>query len=84
MGLDNFCRRSGVYYVLLKFTEYKYPHISWSVVIVGIIIYVVVGIVKGKRSKVISHFVRIHIYVWCAFNLLYIVFCYALSNWGLK
>ena len=61
------------HYLLLKFSDCQYPYIAWFVVIIGIIISAVVGAIQGKRSKVISHFERIHIYVWYAFLACYFV-----------
>ncbi len=68
------------HYLLFKFSDCQYPYISWSVVLIGIIVSAVVGVIQGKRKKVISHFARIHIYVWYAFLACYFVLIFFMKS----
>ncbi|MEA3316884.1 MAG: hypothetical protein U9R54_02905 [Bacteroidota bacterium] len=68
------------HYILLEFTNYEHPYISWSVVIIGIIISIVKGVIEGKRSTTKSHLERIYIYIWFAFLASYFVIIVFMEN----
>lgn len=58
---------------LLKFTDYEYPYIAWSIIIVGIIWSPIYGIKLAKKEKVKTHIDKLHTYIWLVFFVNYII-----------
>lgn len=69
------------HFVLMKFTDYSYPHIVWLSVIPAVIITILYSIRKGKRRTAMpSSFDRIYGKLWWAIFICILIVLAFMSN----